>query len=163
MRPPNRIILTFIVAAIMLSFLTGNAQAADTRDKANSLSVSIQSASYLDLDNDMIEDDILTVFTLDVSDGAWMSQWTLISMELELPSGYTFGCNLLVIGYYSRLCLTLGWYNTAIEAGWYTFSVSACMLGANTHTSSYDSMVFDPPTEGGPGSPVLEVISVVSS
>ena len=146
----------------MLSFLPGTAQATNLSDNSDSMCVSIQSASYLDLDADMVEDDILTVFTVSIPIGARNSGWTLIYMVLELPSGLAFGCNLLVIGIYSQLSLTMGWYNTATEAGWYTFEVAAYMLGNNVLKPGFDSIVFDPPTEGEPGSPIIEIIRIVA-
>jgi hypothetical protein len=163
MKSPNRRLLTILITVIMLSFLTGNAQATTYGDNSTSMSVSIQSASYLDHDADMVEDDILTLFTISIPSGTWKSGYTVIYMVLELPSGSAFGCNLLVIGFFSHLSLTLAWYNTATEAGIYRFSVSAYMLGNSALKPGHDSLSFDPPTEGEPGSPIIEIVGVTAT
>jgi hypothetical protein len=163
MRFPNRIILTIIVSVMMLSLLTGNVQATNPSGAPDSMGVSIQSASYLALDADMVEDDILTVFTISIPVGVLNTGWTLIYMVLELPSGLAYGCNLLVIGIFSQLSLTLGWHNTATQAGWYSFDVSAYMVGNNALRPGFDSIIFDPPTEGKPGSPPSIEVIVISA
>ncbi len=163
MRPPNRIIPSIIIIAMMLSFVTGNVQATSTINTTPSMVVSIQSADYLDLDGDNSEDDIMTEFMVEVPDGSWQTGWTILYLLLELPSGLSFRCNILVIGSYSTLILILGWYNTAIEAGLYTFSVAAYMLGNNVPLPGFDNVMFDPPTPGDPGSPVIEILGIAAS
>lgn len=160
MRVPSRIILTIIVASLVLSFFPGNVQAADTYDSVNSMAVSIRLADYLDLDADGIGDDIITEFIVSVPSMTWHTGRSAIYCLLVLPSGQAFGCNILVIGFYSQLSLTLAWYNTAYESGWYTFSVAAYMIGKNVPAPGYDTMEFDPPTDGEPGSPVIQIVGV---
>lgn len=160
MKPISKRLLTVILALMVLSFFTGEVQATDYDDSNDSLIVSIESADYLDLDGDQMEDDIITVFTLEVPDGDWEFHRTLIYCKLVLPSGYYFSCVILVYGTYNRFTLTLGWYNTAIEAGWYSFALCAYGIGYNPPEPGFDSIIFDPPTAGEPGSPVIEIIAI---
>jgi hypothetical protein len=160
MRGSNRIILTILVASLVLSFLAGSAQATDSKEDTFSVKVSITAADYLDLDGDQIEDDILTEFSVSVPVASWKSSISIVYCLLELPSGQAFRCNILVIGCYSLLSLTVGWYNTAYEPGWYTFCVAACIVGNDVPEPGYDMIEFDPPTEGEPGSPVISIMEI---
>jgi len=160
MRGQNRIILTILVASLVLSFLAGNAQATDSKEDEYSVKVSIKVADYLDLDADRLEDDILTKFIISVPVASWRSGVSIVYCLLELPSGQAFRFNILMIGCYSLLSLTLGWYNTAYEPGWYTFSVSAYIVGNDVPTAGHDTVEFDPPTEGEPGSPVVSIMEI---
>jgi hypothetical protein len=164
MKPISKSILVVITAMMLFSLFIGDVQATDYGDAGNSLIVSIESADYLDLDGDQIEDDILTEFTITVPDGNWIFDMTYVYCELVLPSGYYFNCLLLIIGNYNSVTLTLGWYNTAIESGWYTFSLYSWGYGYYAPEMGSDSIIFDPPTEGGPGSPPpsIEVIQISS-
>lgn len=125
--------------------------------------VSIESADYLALGTDQIENDILTEFTLSLPNGYWVYGWTYIYCEIELPSGGYYYTELLVLASYSRLSLTLAWHNTATEIGWYTFFVYANILGQNVLRPGTDSLMFDPPTDGDAGPPLLEIIQVVAN
>lgn len=162
MKPISKRLLTIIVALMVLSFFTGEVQASDYSDNDDSLMVSIESADYLDLDGDQIEDDIFTEFTIAVPSGDWKFDRTFVYCELVLPSGYYFNCLILMIGTYSSVTLTLGWYNTAIESGWYTIAVWAWGYGPDAPDMGLDSLVFDPPTEGEPGIPYIAIIEIVA-
>jgi len=151
-----------ILAIMVLSLFTGEVQATDYGDTGDSLMVSIESADYLDLDGDQIEDDILTEFTVAVPQGDWDFERTYVYCELVLPSGYYFNCLILVIGTYSSFTLTLGWYNAAIESGWYTFVLGAWGSGHDAPGLGTDSLVFDPPTKGDPGTPTIEIIDIIA-
>ena len=162
MRRAKQTALALVLAMMVLSFLTGGVQATGDQGEDDALVVSIESAGYLDLDGDQIEDDILTEFTISVPKGDWEFRHTYIYCLLELPSGYFFECALLAIGTYEWVTITLAWYNTAIEAGWYVFTTCAWALGENTPGPGGASIVFDPPTEGNPAPPVIEVVGVMS-
>ena len=162
MKPISRRILTIILAFMVLSLFVGEVQAYGEDENDDSLIVSIESAGYLDLDNDQIEDDILTEFTITVPPGNWYFAHTYVYCELVLPSGYYFNCLILVIGTYSSFTLTLGWYNTAIEPGWYTFYLNAWGSGPYAPDMGTDSLVFDPPTKGDEGPPSIEIIQITS-
>jgi hypothetical protein len=163
MKPISLRILSIILAFMVLAYFTGEVQATNYGDDEDSLMVSIESADYLDLDGDQIEDDILTEFTITVPEGDWDFSRTYAYCELVLPSGYYFGCLILMIGTYNSVTLTLGWYNTAIESGWYTFSIFAWGTGNNAPEMGMDSVIFDPPTEGNPGPPPsIEIIEIIA-
>ncbi|TFH03606.1 MAG: hypothetical protein E4H14_16425 [Candidatus Thorarchaeota archaeon] len=161
MKPISKRILTVILAMMILSLFVGEVQATDYDANKDSLIVSIESADYLDLDGDQIEDDILTEFTITVPKGNWEFVRTFVYCELVLPSGYYFNCLFLMIGSYNSVTLTLGWYNTAIESGWYTFEVYAWGSGPDAPDLGYDSVIFDPPTEEIPGPPSINIIQIV--
>ncbi|MFW9786927.1 MAG: hypothetical protein ACFFE2_11940 [Candidatus Thorarchaeota archaeon] len=161
MRPTKRLVLLVTVTLMMLSLFAGPVHAhGDDNDDA-SLMVSIESADYLALDADQIENDIITEFTITLPDGEWSFGMTYIYCEIELPSGLTFYCEIVAIGSYNTLGLVLGWHNTAIETGWYTFRVFARVYGNHVPDSGYDSFAFDPPTDGDPAPPVIEIIEVI--
>ena len=162
MKPISLRILSIILAFMVLAFFIGEVQATNNDDDDDSLMVSIESADYLDLDGDQIEDDILTEFTVAVPQGDWDFERTYVYCELVLPSGYYFNCLILVIGTYSSFTLTLGWYNTAIESGWYTFFLGAWGSGDDAPGLGTDSLVFDPPTKGDPGTSTIEIIEVIA-
>jgi len=162
MKPISKRIITVILALMVLSFFTGEVAATDYGGSNDSLMVSIESADYLDLDGDQIENDILTEFTITVPQGEWEFLHTYIYCELVLPSGCYFNCLILLIGTYSSVSLSLAWYNTAIESGWYSFSLWACGYGTNAPETGYNTIQFDPPTEGEPGMPSIAIIGIVA-
>ena len=162
MRPAKRIALALALAMMVLSLVTGGVQATSDLSDDDTLVVSIESADYMDLDGDLIEDDILTEFTIRVPEGDWQFRHTYIYCLLELPSGYYFECALLAIGTYEWVTITLAWYNTAIESGWYTFTTCAWAIGENAPDPGVASTIFDPPTEGNPAPPVIEIVGVMS-
>jgi hypothetical protein len=137
-------------------------QATDYGDSGDSLIVSIESADYLDLDGDQMEDDILTEFTITVPSGYWIFQHTYIYCELVLPSGYYFNCMILLIGTYNTVSIDLAWYNTAIESGWYDFTLWAWGEGYRAPDLGWDTVTFDPPTPGDQGDPIIDIIEIVA-
>ena len=161
MKPISKRILTVIVALMVLSFFTGEVQAADYGDTDDSLMVSIESADYLDLDGDQMDDDIFTEFTIAVPEGDWDFDYTYIYCKLVLPSGNYFHCLFLMIGSYNSVTITLAWYNTALESGWYTFSLWVWGCGPNAPEMGYDTLDFDPPEVGDPGIPSVEIIRII--
>jgi hypothetical protein len=107
----------------------------------------------LDLQGYQIEDDILTEFKITVPQGDWDFHYTYIYCELVLPSGSYFNCMILLIGTYNSVSISLAWYNCALESGWYSFSLWAWGEGHNAPDVGYDSVIFDPPTDGNPALP----------
>jgi hypothetical protein len=162
MKPIGKRLFSLILALMVLSLFTGEVQAADYGGWGDSLIVSVESADYTDLDNDLVEDDILTEFSISVPYGDWNFQHTYIYCELVMPSGNYFNCLLLLIGSYNSVTISLAWYNTASESGWYTFSLWSWGEGFNAPDLGYDSVVFDPPTEELPGLPTLEIIDIIA-
>ncbi|MGY5871904.1 MAG: hypothetical protein RTV72_06655 [Candidatus Thorarchaeota archaeon] len=163
MKPISKSILTVILTMLVLSFFTGGVAATDYDDDDDSLIVSIESADYLDLDGDQLEDDILTEFTIAVPKGDWQFSRTFVYCELVLPSGYYFNFLIILIGSYNSVAITVGWYNTAIESGWYDFAVWSLGLGPKAPSLGFDWVTFDPPTEGEPGTPSIEIIEILAT
>lgn len=164
MKTISKRILTIILAFMVLSLFVGEVQATGDVYSGDSLIVSIESADYLDLDGDQIEDDILTEFSISVPKGDWVFVRTYVYCELVLPSGNYFNCLILLIGTYNSVTLTLGWFNTAIEPGWYDFTVWAWGSGPDAPDLGSDWVVFDPPeTGGGPAPPPsIEIIEITA-
>lgn len=162
MKPISKRILTIILAMMVLSFFTGKVQATNYDESDDSLIVSIESADYLDLEGDQIENDILTEFMITVPSGYWSFQTTYIYCELVLPSGYYFNCMILLIGTYNSVSIDLAWYNTAVESGWYDFTVWSWGVGRNAPDLGWDTVAFDPPGPGGPDIPGIEIIEIVA-
>jgi hypothetical protein len=162
MKPISKRILTVILALMVLSFFTGEVTAKDYSSSGDSLMVSIESADYLDLDGDQMENDILTEFTITVPQGDWDFHYTYIYCELVLPSGNYFNCMILLIGTYNSVTLCLGWYNCALESGWYTFSLWSWGDGRDAPNLGHDSVVFDPPTPGNEGDPFIDIIQIIA-
>ncbi|MHA1769258.1 MAG: hypothetical protein ACTSV3_05340 [Candidatus Thorarchaeota archaeon] len=161
MKPMKPLVLATVVAMVIVSLFTGGVQATTAGDDNDSLVVSIDSATYLDLDGDLAEDDILTVFTISVPHGDWVFQITYAYCRLVLPSGSYFECTILIVGTYSTITIGLGWYNTAVESGWYHFGLYAWANGPYAPGPGVCTTSFDPPTEGNPGPPVVEIVDVV--
>ena len=75
-----------------------------------------------------------------------------MSCALVLPSGrvYVYGFQVKTIGGFE---VTLVWYNTATEVGWYDFHVKAAANGVG----GYDMITFDPPGKGGEEPPIIHI------
>lgn len=138
-----------------------------TIDEENYLLINIDHATYLDYDGDGYEDDVVTIFTINAHDvnNKWNGM-VGIDCYMELPSGivyhFDFNDKLEFIYWYSIDNYAymdrveqygLVWYNTACEAGWYTFSVSTYGIGYDAPASGYAEIVFDPPGGDDPGEP----------
>jgi hypothetical protein len=160
MKPASRRIFSVVLVLMVLALVTVEARADSDQGEDDSLMVSIESADYLDFDGDGVEDDIIVEYEIEVPNGNWYFSRTDIYCVLELPSGDYFDCLIIVIGKYNSLKITMVWYNTAIESGWYTFSVYAFAYGYHAPEPGGDSYVFDPPTPKEPGTPVIDIIEV---
>ncbi|MGY5875460.1 MAG: hypothetical protein RTU30_06925 [Candidatus Thorarchaeota archaeon] len=156
MKPSSRPLMIILVALMVITLSIGNVEASPNDD---ALQVDITTATYLDLDDDSAEDDVITAFSIDVPTGDWDIGMTFIYCYLELPSGLAFDAFLMLRGDFSSVTVTLGWYNTAIESGWYYFGVYAWSLGSDVPDSGFSEIIFDPPTDGVPGDPVIHIIN----
>ncbi len=127
----------------------------------NPVSVSILLADYQDIDGDMLKDDIITKFRVTVDRRACCFDLSYAYCQLRLPSGTTYIVALMITGQYSTVTITLGWINLASTSGWYRFTVNAEVFDYLRGVSlwGYDSVDFDPPTEGSPGPPLVKVLS----
>ena len=114
--------------------------------------IQIIDAYYGDLDGDGAEDDIkiLIEFSFATLDPSRVD----LNLWIELPSGYTYNVRVSVFRAPSESILNIDGINMATESGWYTVSMLASVAG--TGSGKYyitDQLIFDPPTESGPGLP----------
>ena len=117
----------------------------------------IDHASYCDLDDDELEDDVLIMFTCNVADKTKRPSHSEFYFTLTLPSGQQHFALVTVIGKYTTLRLALYWFDSAWESGWYNIQIDGLLHGrARGHTATdYD---FDPPTGSGSGDPSIKVM-----
>ena len=116
----------------------------------------ITNATYLDIDGDGSEDDILTDFIFRVPTGNLAYMICDIYVSLELPSTNTFHACFRFIGIFIEVSFFLDWINVATEGGDYIFFVEINSVGIDVmgnHISEYisNSIVFDPPCAGPVG------------
>ncbi len=156
----NRSLRFAMIGAIFLIVLMiAPAHAASVSDpiEADWYQVRVTQAQYLDIDNDGFQDDILTAFDITVSDTAVSFMTTYVYCYLILPSGSAYLVSFGIIGQYQHLAITLSWYNTVTESGWYTFIVYTEIPVGQYRYYSTHSVTFDPPTGGDPGPPVVGI------
>jgi hypothetical protein len=161
-----RILGIFLVFIGVIALLPNQVSASGRHDEGY-LSIRIDEATYLDYDDDGLEDDIITIFTIDARniDEDWNGK-VHVECFLESPSGivYNFGFKDKLSWFYwswynGKTSLGrfeqygLVWYNTAFEPGWYTFRIYVHGLGEDTPSSDYAETEFDPPGGDDPGLP----------
>ena len=119
--------------------------------------VEIVNATYLDIDGDGSEDDIMTDFIFRVPTGNLARMICNIYIELEYPSQNVIYSNFKLKGTFAEVSICLDWINAATEGGDYIFYVQIDCNGIDEskyhiHGSFSNSIVFDPPcqcSEGG--------------
>lgn len=161
-----RILGLLLVFIGIIALLPNQVSAYDDHDNGELL-IRIDEATYLDYDEDGFEDDVITIFTVDARDidFSWFGKIE-VNCYLESPSGivYRFDfkdklswfywiwtSNSMYIGRIEQYGLV--WYNSAFEAGWYTFKISVEGLGDDEPSSGYAETEFDPPGGDDPGEP----------
>ena len=151
MKRGKRIALTLAMCLSMLLLAIPQQVSAYTPTFA----VTINDASYADLDGDNVEDDVLVFFTCFVR-ADYRIQRSDFLFSLTLPSGITHYALIIVIGHYNELRLALSWYDSAWEPGWYNVQVEGYAYGI-PGGYDYDAIDFDPPTGTGGGDPTISV------
>ncbi len=116
----------------------------------------IVNATYLDIDGDGSEDDIMTDFIFRVPTGNLAYMICDIYIELEYPSQNVIYSNFRLTGTYVEVSIYLDWINAAIEGGDYIFTVQIDCYGIDEegyyiYGSISNSIVFDPPCAGPVG------------
>ncbi|MHA1214844.1 MAG: hypothetical protein ACTSPG_06070 [Candidatus Hodarchaeales archaeon] len=153
--------LAFAIIIMSISINTLIVSSAKPRALTDSppLEVEIYDAYYDDLDFDSFEDDIdiFVIFTFNYN-GVLRATFTL---ELTLPSGAKFSF-ILEAWFYNCNCpirVKISTFNTAIESGWYTVTLSGFIRGAPLGTfHTVSSLIFDPPTGQGSGNPTASIV-----
>ncbi|MHA1746462.1 MAG: hypothetical protein ACTSWW_10710 [Promethearchaeota archaeon] len=157
------LMLSFLLAGIIGVSMFGSATAYPPRNRQDKPELLLEedileivNADYLDLDDDGMEDDVVTEFIFRVPTGNIALMTCDLDMELELPSGYTYYTTFSFTKIFDEVSILLEWYNTATESGDYIFEVKIDFQGLDEmgyyisgHISS--SIVFDPPIDGPVG------------
>ena len=145
--------LTLFFAAIVMLALCIPAVNAQPR-LASVDYIQIVDAYYADLDADGDEDDIKLLVQCSFAD----TDPTRVDLNIwiELPSGYTFNVRVSIFNTPNEFLLNIDCIDMAIESGWYTVTLLASIMGAgNGKLYLTDEIIFDPPTEKGPGLPAV--------
>ncbi len=122
------------------------------------LEVTVDYATYADLDSDGIEDDILIDLTLTVPPHAPCPRYSEYYLVLTLPSGFKHYGLVQLIGRFSEIRMRIFWYDSAWEPGWYNLDITAIAYGGSVLGYTETSHIFDPPTGSGVGDPHIEVM-----
>ena len=144
---PRILLLTFVLlASMMIPVVSAQPRLASAN------TIQIIDAYYGDLDGDGVEDDIkiLVEFDFIILEPSRVD----LNIWIELPSGYTYNVRVSVYRAPTESILNIDCFNMATESGWYTVTMLASIMG--TGAGKYyitDELVFDPPTEAGPGLP----------
>lgn len=123
----------------------------------------ITNGTYLDLDLDGYEDDIITEFTVYSPTGLNATIRLDYEFYLTLPSGKTFYMTYKTVETFIDLPTDVHWYNTAEEAGDYTFTLKAWIRGTDIAGNKFnirviESLIFDPPEYKDSGRPFGMII-----
>jgi len=156
------IVFLFLIAVYLMSFLPTNVIAYDEDDDDNHygyLNVDILEAYYTDYDLDGYEDDIITVFQIEVKGlrFEWygtIKVYTALYPLTQQGTTYIFKQNMC-----NGFIVTEVWYNGVVEEGWFDFSVYAKAYGDPCPSSGYDKVIFDPPG-GDPGRPTIDIVEI---
>jgi len=123
----------------------------------------IINADYLDLDDDGIEDDIITEFIFRVPTENMATMECGLRMELEMPSGDGYYSTYSFTESFVEIIIDMEWYNVATESGDYIFSVRIDFSGVDDLGYSIsgritETIIFDPPTTGAVGGEPFGII-----
>jgi hypothetical protein len=147
------IFLPLLVITLLLSNITLKAELPNyiaISNNKTSLEMEITFANYTDGDLDGIEDDVVSIFTIDLESEYRINVFAIEAL-LTLPSGNTFYYVLIFITTNNHLDFTWFMYNTATEPGWYTLALTAILfIGGRAEGTAY--YIFDP-AEVGSGDP----------
>ena len=147
----------FILSLILLLMVPLSISQASAYPGDTTLCLDITYANYLDLDDDGIQDDIITHFNL--MSPFYYDVYMIGSLDLTLvlPSGFIFYATLGIDRVVGNIEVIIEWYNCATEPGWYDFQLelrtyAITPFGRVYWVEDYDSLIFDPPEEFPPGS-----------
>ena len=141
----------FLLAGLLVLMTAPTVQAGVVR-VAEVNYVNILDAYYADLDSDGYEDDIklLIEFSFPTVEPVRID----LNIWIELPSGLTFNFRVSVWRAPNDSILSIVCIDMAIESGWYTVYLVTSVMGAGGGKYYItDTLIFDPPTEGGNGLP----------
>ena len=160
--PPISLLAGFLLCVVSISFLPLSLAGGGALRTSTASFVEITYATYLDLDNDGLEDDIITEFTVYSPTGE--EDWVKMDFDfyLTLPSGKTFWMTYKAIEYFDVLPVILEWYNVAEEEGDYIFSIDVHLQAVGDDgritMKITESLEFDPPESKDGGTPLGIII-----
>jgi len=143
-----------LIAGMLLLLAVPNVNAASIVRLSDVNYVSISDAYYADIDNDGFEDDIklLVEFAFPTEEPVRLD----LNIWIELPSGLIFNFRVSVWRAPNESILNIDCIDMAIESGWYTVNLLTSVMGSGGGKYYIvDSLVFDPPNEGGSGLPSI--------
>ncbi|MCF2137352.1 MAG: hypothetical protein K9W43_08975 [Candidatus Thorarchaeota archaeon] len=159
MKTPVRTLVLGFIIVILIIITPARALTTDDPNEATWFKVAATHAEYCDADNDGFADDIITVFDITITNTDISFMITYMYCYLYLPSGDGYMVVIRGIGQYTYLSITMAWYNTVTESGWYTFIVYVEIPVNGFTYYSLDGITFDPPAGGEPGPPLVEIVS----
>ncbi len=138
----------FSVFLVMATTPVAHAASSDSTDYTAEIKVTIEDACYLDLDQDLIENDVLVIVRFDLADFPYYEFAYVIT--LQLPSGIQYSYLVYVFAWVHTVRLHNVFFDHATESGDYTVFVDALMVYPAIAEDSGE-YVFDPPggSEGG--------------
>lgn len=109
----------------------------------------IDDAYYCNLDDDGMEDDCVTLFTLYSPTGLLADIKVDLDLSILLPSGQYFYFSYRIAETFVSLPIEIEWYNVAVESGWYNFTVAAHIWGVDIEGVRFtgnisETLTFDP-------------------
>ncbi|MBA7522959.1 hypothetical protein ES705_15080 [subsurface metagenome] len=149
----NKYKLSIILSGILLSMLMSSTISA----VAQKPGLSIITAYYTNLDGDNIEDDVYTEASLILKGEKYTR--ILLLFELVLPSGYVFRDHYLYCAVTAGEIFKFSFINGAPENGDYIFNLDAYIFRLGEFDYYSDSLLFDPPGEEEPDTPISVSVS----
>jgi len=145
--------VVFIIFTLAILLIPINIVAAETviYNEQLSVSIHIDDAYYYAADNDDIENDIATHFTITVTKKGNFNHKKMVNfyllVGLTLPSGTYYEYLFLVIS--PCVCVatpTVYFYNHASESGWYLVELTGILMtGDPAFAIGTEACLFDPP------------------
>lgn len=110
------------------------------------LTITITDAFYTDLEQSGVENDVVSHFTLELTNEEEIQRFFLY-ITLRLPSGTEYSY-WYYISTNQSLEATMNFYNHATESGWYDLKILGILLDRPI-SCGLESYTFDPPGSGG--------------
>ncbi len=145
--------LCIILSGILLSLLMSSTMSA----VAQKPGLSIITAYYTDLDGDNIEDDVYAEASIYLKGEEYTR--ILLLFSLVLPSGYVFRSYYLYCAVTAGEIFKFSFINGAPENGDYIFNLKAYIFRIGEFDYYSDSLLFDPPGEEEPDTPISVSVS----
>ncbi|NWF96624.1 MAG: hypothetical protein HXY34_10835 [Candidatus Thorarchaeota archaeon] len=147
---PTLMVLAFLILAASSVVLPVAAAKTVQYTEPTPIVLVITGATYADADGDLLEDDVIGWFDIQLSGS---QRYTMdLRISLKLPSGTEYAYLYFVSTRLQTLHCTMYFYNHATETGYYVFSAEALLYSSGGY---YDvaEYTFDPPGGSGNADP----------